>query len=180
VIDRRSLALGSALMAAGVGLGVAISHCGGDRSAGLPSVAVTATVAPLHEAEVAPPPPAPSADFTSATPPAALAPVSTPWPVSVAPAAPRDAAVAAAPPPAAEPASSPPPATTLEEPPPPPPAPAPAAAVMTERRNTDPFALTRSSFDDEDKVDDHPVSDHVVTRSSFDDEDKVDDHPTGR
>jgi hypothetical protein len=50
---------------------------------------------------------------------------------------------------------------------------------MSMPRATDPFAITHSSFDEQDVVDDHPVSDHSVTRSSFDDDDRVDDHPTG-
>jgi hypothetical protein len=38
--------------------------------------------------------------------------------------------------------------------------------------------LTHSSFDDDDKIDRHPVPDRgPLTRSSFDDDDGIDRHP---
>jgi len=168
-------------MAAGIGLGFAMSHCGGDGATSLSPPAVTEAMAPPDETE-----PAQRSDNAPAfrdesapgPPFAPVAPPTTSWPVAVAPAATRDAGVAPtpAPPPAPAPATA---EAPNEEPPPPSPAPAPAETMMSVPRNTDPFALTRSSFDDEDIVDEHPVPDHAITRSSFDDEDRRDDHPTG-
>jgi hypothetical protein len=39
--------------------------------------------------------------------------------------------------------------------------------------------VTRSSFDDTDRIDPHPVLDRPIAPSIFDDEDKQNLHPTG-
>ena len=43
----------------------------------------------------------------------------------------------------------------------------------------DMLPVTGSSFDDQDKIDRHPVPDQTVTHSLFDDLDKANEHPTG-
>ncbi|HEX4405044.1 MAG TPA: hypothetical protein VH560_09470 [Polyangia bacterium] len=140
-------------------------------------------VATTFEPAESPPPPSEIFAMQPAPTPAAPPPTAepaAPVPVVVR-AAPVDAAVSAPPPPPTEPAPV--PETPVAEAPPPQP-PAPPLENMSPATR-DPFSITSSSFDQSDLVNEdpvpdyHPVPDDPGVRSSFDDEDRVNDHPTG-
>jgi hypothetical protein len=61
----------------------------------------------------------------------------------------------------------------------PPPEPQPPPGPRLDGGAPDMIPVTGSTFDQDDKIDRHPVPDRTVTRSLFDDLDKVNEHPTG-
>jgi hypothetical protein len=186
VSGRRGFALGSVLVLAALIVGVAIGRStkresGSDEEPSLASSRFTdeltdtvpSAAAPAPEPEILPvevtaPRPAPAAPIVSPAPRPLPAPARAAAPDAGAVAPPEPAPVAEpAPPPAATPAAVP-------APPPPDP------YLVRQGRAFDDGQITSSSWDEEDVSEYSVVPDREVTRSSFDDQDKVDDHPTGR
>jgi hypothetical protein len=180
-VSRRGFALGSGLIAVGV-LGVAIGRSTKSAPKPIdeePSLASSRFADELTDttplaAEPAPEPAPPAAEPAPA--PALTAPIVTPAPPAVA--APAPAPPPPAPAPVAPPAEPPPPpasaAPAAPEPPPP-----PDPNLVQDGRAFTEGQITSSSWDEEDVKEYSVVPDREVTRSSFDQQDRIDEHPTG-
>ena len=176
---RRGLALGSLLVGAGLLAGLLIGRST-VPSARNPAPEPPDTSTRFHQelTDTTPLGAAPQIEDLPAAPPAQS---ETPQPAVTAPlasvAAPPAKPAAPAPPPAAAPApAAPAPVTRPEAAPAPPP---PDPGLVSQGRVFNGDSITSSSFDEADVTEYDPVPDHEVTRSSFDDEDRVDSHPTG-
>jgi hypothetical protein len=178
--------LGSVLVAAGLLAGVAIGRSTKSTKSNPTDVAVEPSPEParfegeLTDTTPPPPPPAAEPEFPPEplAPPATAPPVTAPVVTPAAKPAPPAADVAAAPPAAAAPA--------LPAEPPPPAAPAaaplqePDPYLVRQGRLFDDNQITGSSFDESDVSEYSVIPDRGdITTSSFDDQDKVDEHPTG-
>ncbi|HXI55554.1 MAG TPA: hypothetical protein VNO55_05820 [Polyangia bacterium] len=199
MVTKGYLLLVALVLGAGVGLGIAThrdQRSRGDVRAPLASLSTQAE--PSTQT-----PPAPSPPSGPAARPTALAPASTGWipratsyfpsPIGTALAAAGGSTADIPPAPPLPPVPPPLPPPSPDAATPPSPSPPPDAAPAPPPPNVDAGAgaapdaaslpevspVTRSSFDDTDRVDPHPVMDRPIARSIFDDEDKQDPHPTG-